>query len=427
MTENNLTMDERLRRPSASNIERLVYCPASFKRSLEYGIKEEKSFAAEKGTKIHDALSGKLSMELLSEQERRIALKIGDMVNTLTQKLFISNDFNSDRFIVIREERIWYSKTWIFNDDIPTQLFSAKPDLAIYDNDSNDLLIVEYKTGASYVERPYYNYQLRAQAAAITQYLTENFAKKINLVYLAVAQPEASNSPILATANTETVRKWAYDIECAIEEAESPNPYVMPGKVCGFCQAFNTCPEASAFAVLALPRSQRPHIDLSDISPKIWVEQYLMEWNNMPVNVKIDKITLLDVASKMYEGVKNYIREELKRNPAAYGNVIKLAPGSAKRVIKPQDVFKLADQLGLNQDEILSAFNVIIGELELAYSRKQQELNNEPVTKTSSSKYKTKFNEIVLPYTTIVESEPRLVMNLYSKNKSLTVETKPIS
>jgi len=415
---------ERQRRPSASNIERLMYCPASFKRSLEYAVKEPPSYASERGTLIHNVLAGKETTDVLSKYDLQIVHKIKNALDSIFNEVFKEGVHREDLLYFI-EERFWYRKQWIDNDKVPQYMFSAKPDFALYDATRRCLVVIEFKTGVSPVTRPYFNWQLRAQACAIVEHLlTDRHA--INNIHIGIIQPEIDVKPSLVIVNLEAIYEWSYLIELAIEEAESENPYALPGKVCTYCNAFNTCPEASAYAVLAIPQSQRPTVNLANVSPEQWIKQSIIEWNSLPIGAKIDRLRLLDIASKMYEGLKSYIKQELKNNPNVYGEIIKLSPGYPKRNINIKDVINISTELGITEQEILSIADISLNKLELLYCNKQQELNGEPVTKTVAKRYKPVFDNIVSPYIKTVDTEPRLVMSLFDKNKSVQFETKQI-
>lgn len=300
--------DERAGLPSASSIERMSLCPASYQMSkVVRDIEEDESWTTS-GTRIHDKLEGKKVDLTRDENDVYKACVAGR--NQILDKLFPFG-WQGD----VKETRLW------MKDGAGKAIFSGKVDHIAEGN--NHIAVIDYKTGRIPVTPPQQNLQLQSYAMLIAE---EN--PSVEKASVVVIQPVAGGVThhTFTRGELRIVKSKILDI---LSEANGPNPQIIPGrKQCQYCPAKGQCKESVAIAT-----------SFNGISSVSYTPDEAGEI--------LERIAL---SRKAADKIEAYFKAELADNPKAVTGW-RLATGSQRRTItNPERVLEFLKSVNLVED-----------------------------------------------------------------------------
>ena len=231
--------DPRKGLPSASAFPRYALCPGSF--MLERGQPEEQSEDAAFGSRVHEALAGKLQFVDLSVEELEMFHTCANLArDTVLQVL------SGDPEKTLREVRLWLP------DDDLAPLCSGQFDL--YARRQNKVLILDYKTGRDEVIAEE-SWQLRTLAALATENCMVGDDDELTV---GIVQPwTRPQVRLVVYSPQDRIDALAAVRALAVRVQRSGEPRVPSDAACKYCRAKPICPDAQAVIVyqanLALP------------------------------------------------------------------------------------------------------------------------------------------------------------------------------
>ena len=210
----------------ASNLPRVAACPGAHVACL--GIREQRSEAADAGTKMHRACETG-DAEALDARETK-----------LVERALAAENALKDRFVgdaatgIFREQQIYYNRLRL----------SGKIDKAYVTPKVG--LIVDYKFGTWAVDDADTNLQLRAYGVLFAG--SRLCPDSVERIYMAIIQPTVTDEPVVVEYTREDLRKAYAEIDRYVTLAMSDNPPRRPSEHCKFCPAAGTarCPESAA-------------------------------------------------------------------------------------------------------------------------------------------------------------------------------------
>jgi CRISPR/Cas system-associated exonuclease Cas4 (RecB family) len=208
-------------------MHRYATCPGSWLAEQSAGPDISDKTDANHGTRIHNALAGKLDPSTLTVEEYDTWERCKAQAEILTAE-YITPDANGD---TIKEERLWSVG----------EAFSGEPDLVVIG--SRRALVIDYKTLLGDVAHAVGNLQLRTLAVLVWE------KHDVDEVVVSIIQPLAG-APTVAVYTSADLEQAAAEIYGIVEQIRRPgNPRVPSGAACKYCRARTTCPEALAVAV----------------------------------------------------------------------------------------------------------------------------------------------------------------------------------
>ncbi len=272
--------DEREGKPSASSMDTDMRCLGRRNLIKELGIvKKESGEAADKGTRIHSALEGKIEWESLSEPERIT----GSIIEY--QEGQVIENYGYEGSEVISEQRYWLA------DEKFTPVFSGKPD-RIHLNGTKALNI-NYKTGFSFIVPIERNWQVRSECVLIAEHLhpTEILAVLIHPHHPETFRQEATFNIGHLTTYRETILR-------AVEAMAQPDAPRTPNPVsCMYCPAKTFCKEH-----------------------KYWVDSVMKDKNTpdqRSPEQRGERLNEIKYAAKSFKDEEEIMKAMLKADPTA--------------------------------------------------------------------------------------------------------------
>jgi len=215
---------------SASSMGRYAACPASFLRSR--WMPDETSEAAERGTRIHDALADGDTTKLWHDEEMAKD-QCDRIVETITREHILSCLIDENEVgEVSRETRV--------QSFLGPHRFSGQWDLVTCWKESEVLLVADYKTGPRGAESADENLQLASLA-----FLAEQKFKlpKTAIVFVAIVSPLKSPQYTIAKYTVEQLDAVYDELSLVAEASHNPYAEAKAGDHCRYCPARNACPE----------------------------------------------------------------------------------------------------------------------------------------------------------------------------------------
>lgn len=213
--------DEREGLPSCSGFDAEFRCLG--RRKICEGMPDEKSAAAKRGENIHAVLEGKKSIDELCESDRITAGLCMHHEAELVER------WGYEGARVIREERLF------FHDKNMEPVASGKLD-CIHLQDGR-ALIIDYKTGFSHTVPIGINWQIRGQAALVSEHYGVSV---VDAVLIHPHHPESQYETI--SFKSDFLKKVSIDIFGFLEAQK--NGTRTPNNIsCQYCPAKNVCPE----------------------------------------------------------------------------------------------------------------------------------------------------------------------------------------
>jgi hypothetical protein len=226
-------LDERRGAPSASGMDRLHNCPASFEMERHAPPEEHREDAAS-GTRIHAVLAGLAAPDTLSaaeiETHDMCAAQAEQVINEWAQP----SDEEPDIFY---EQRIGITQLGGAVNVTPTSKasfrFTGQADMIIIDGDC--ALVIDYKTGRGDTPVAQDNPQLAALAVLVF------LRYKVTSVRVAIVQPWAGK-PTVADYSEGALHLAHSWLITAINAAETATPDdARAGDHCKWCKAKANC------------------------------------------------------------------------------------------------------------------------------------------------------------------------------------------
>ena len=278
--------DVRKGLPSASGLQRLIYCPGSW--LAEQACPEgEPSEAAAMGTRLHQ------HMELGTLPEDAVEAEAVAWCREMEQQLAQEYVADWHGMAVFREKRLWDA----------CQRFSAQEDVVFVG--CGKALVLEYKFGRGDVVEAKMNAQLYGQALTVF----DNFAD-VEEVYAGILQPFVSRQKpqLVRFKKDETVvlRGWLYG---KLDAAMQPGAELCPGETqCRYCRAAASCP------ALGLQVQKAAGLELT-------------RWEQWSLEDRRRAYDAARLAKKYVDAIERKVRADLEAGVELPG--LELAPGKA--------------------------------------------------------------------------------------------------
>ena len=225
------TPDQRRGVPSASGMDRVVNCPASWHME-QFAPQEQENPDATSGTRIHDALAGFLDIDSLTGAEQETF----SMCHEQAQSVIAEWGTETGRSV---ELRLGLTAFGMVLEVTPQQtadfVFTGQADLIITD-DQGRALIVDYKTGRGDYADAVDNTQLASLAVLVAGYTS------CDQVRVAIIQPWAGKPTICDYSPDAlfTAKSW---LQNALSDCESASVEdARAGDWCKWCKAKVSCP-----------------------------------------------------------------------------------------------------------------------------------------------------------------------------------------
>ncbi|MBR4310730.1 MAG: DUF2800 domain-containing protein [Akkermansia sp.] len=276
--------DVRKGLPSASGLQRLIYCPGSW--LAEQACPElEESEAAAMGTRLHKHMEEGTLPEDADEREAVEWCRLMEEA--------VAKDILGKHEELFREKRLW--------DDC--QRFSGQADKALHDGCA--ALVVDYKFGRIPVEEADRNAQLYALAVL----LFDNYSS-IEVVYGCILQPYVSRQrPAIVRFGREDLvglRRYIYG---RLDAALVPGAKLCPGEAqCRYCRAAASCP------ALGLQVQKAAGLELT-------------RWEQWSVEDRRKAWDAAKLAKRYADAIERKVRADLEAGVELPG--LELAPGKA--------------------------------------------------------------------------------------------------
>lgn len=358
--------DPRMGATSASSAEADSLCPGRFQ--AQRGLPEIKSEDAASGTRIHEALAGKVIQLSPDEQE------IKERCEEIEQKL-VAQVFGAEKpKKVFVEQRFWCKIPVPQGEALLHSGQADKVHRAI-----NKALVVDYKTGSGdQIESPK-NMQLRDLAVLVSGGLV------VNEIYTAIVQPMATMNPELCVYNQGDLDIAKAQMFNRVRASRAPNAKRIPGpKQCRWCRATSTCPEHNAWAGSLVPVSK----SILDVAISEWTPQQCAVFCAGRAAAR----RWLDDAE-----------EAIKARLAASSDAVpgwKLKEGKRRRAVNdPTQLFQRFVSAGGKQDDFIKSVKIGIDDLKLQLRE---------ATKLKGVALNNKLNELLEGVIEIKQDEPSL-------------------
>ena len=227
---NAATFDERHGVPSASAMERLVNCPPSHKLAqlLPPEREEEVGKDAQRGTRIHLALSGDLPEAELNAADAETF----DMCQRQAKALAVEWGLPED-FVAVRERRLGLTVLGRVieahrKNRTATFVFTGQADLILIEGQR--ALVIDYKTGRGDYAEAVDNAQLASLAALVSLW------QPVQAVRVAIVQPWVG-PPTVADYDADALRKsWDW-LHASLHAADMATPADRKaGPWCKWCR-----------------------------------------------------------------------------------------------------------------------------------------------------------------------------------------------
>jgi len=230
--------DDRMGLPSASGIERIMLCPASFIMEKEaqrwQAAGDEVSVDAEEGTMLHAAMSGEVDESTLND-EQLTTIRRGESILADAIEIVRSSEGAESYDDVPQLGRLWA------HDGKGFKVFSGELDwcCAMEGKGGRVALIADWKFGRGDVSEAACNYQLAAYAC-----LLQELSLCTSTYYVAIIRPRASkeNELTLSKYTNEDVTKLKKVLIDSCKKAANGCGDTNPGvKQCKYCKAKSIC------------------------------------------------------------------------------------------------------------------------------------------------------------------------------------------
>lgn len=226
--------DERRGVPSASGMERLINCPASF--DMERECAETTSEDAASGTRIHAVLALLATVDTLNAAECETCEMCEEQAQRVCQEWAETSSFIApDK--TVREERLGMTalgNVLVVTPESPSDfVFTGQADLVLVKD--GQALVIDYKTGRGTTPIAVDNPQLAALAVLVSKRYT------VSSVRVAIVQPWAGKPTVADYTTNALVLAESWLQNSLLQAATSTPEDARPGAWCKYCKAKAGC------------------------------------------------------------------------------------------------------------------------------------------------------------------------------------------
>ena len=305
-----------------------------------YHGREGTSAAAEKGTRIHEALEIADTSNLESEEEISIFQQIVE-----EEEEFLKNwgDQTADFREVQLDVELEGTATWGTCDRLT--IFGDKTGV-----------LADYKTGISAIDPPEKNWQAQAYTVGAFQ----GYPKLEEIVF--VFYVPVRNETLFHTFARADVPALVAKLDDAIRKGEAIRPKwdsgapdladLTPNVNCRFCRHEDACPALGGLVVSVAKKinPQLPDVDLDSTEDPEVVEQ-------------------LWVIAKMVSNWADALKKravDMAKNGTEFPSLRLKSMGATKRIQDNMGLVEIAQTFGIDKDELLGLANIPLGKLSKA-------------------------------------------------------------
>ena len=332
---------------SHSDRDHAEFSPSSLKYvagCAGYHGREETNAAAEKGTRIHEALEIEDTSNLESEEEISIYQQIVE-----EEEAFLANYAQKGRGQVEDHKEIQLTV-----ELEGTSTWGTCDRLTIFGD--NTAIQADYKTGVSMIDPPEKNWQ--AQAYTVGSFQKFPKLKEITFVFYIPVR----NETLFHTFAREDVPVLVRKLSDAIKRGEAVRPKwdngtpelpdLTPTVNCRFCRHENACPALGGLVVSVAKKisPQLPDVDIDSIEDPEVVEQLWM---------------IAKMVSNWADSLKKRA-VNMAKDGAEFPSLRLKNMGAAKRVQDNMGLVEIAQNFGIGKDEMLGLANIPLGKLSKA-------------------------------------------------------------
>jgi CRISPR/Cas system-associated exonuclease Cas4 (RecB family) len=322
--------------------------PSSLKyvaKCAGYHGKEGTSAAAEKGTRIHEALEVRDPSALHDEEEVGM---YEDIIREEDQ--LIATVLGDKTYITYREIRL----TVELDCDTPT---FGTCDLFL--NAGEEALMIDYKTGVSKIDPPDENWQAKAYALAAFQKFPD--VSRIVFAFIAPLREE----DLVGTFHREDVPSLHKEISDVIKRAEKTRPLweknngadididtLAPSVNCRFCRHESNCP---ALGAVCIDVAKRYRPDLLPDGP--------IASHDIDDPEALEKLFVVaKICEEWASGIKNKTTK-LALEGQEFETLKLRSMGSLKKTVEKNYLAQLAVRHGLDLTEVIEAADLTLNQL----------------------------------------------------------------
>lgn len=309
---------------SPSSLKYVANCPA-------YKGRDGTSAAAEKGTRIHEALEVRDPSALHDEEEVAIYEQIVEM-----EAAFMAN------FAAVEEE---HNEIQVDVDLGETETFGTCDRFLVLEGGA-DAVMADYKTGISLIDPPENNWQAMAYVVGAFQRF-ENIQNITFVFYI----PLHHDSPFHTFTRSElpALQKKLMDVITAAERIrpkwENGAPELEecnPTQYCRFCTYEDRCPALGGL-VLDVVQQVEPTTDVA------------LDINNLDDPANLSKLyNIARTVENWAARIKQRTVQAAKEGVPLDGLRLK-SMGKTRRVNDNQQLYNIADSFGVTSEELLAA------------------------------------------------------------------------
>ena len=300
--------------------------------------------AAEKGTRIHEALEVGDTSNLESEEEISIYQQIVE-----EEEAFLMNYAQKGRSQIAD-----YKEIQLTVELDGTSTWGTCDRLTIFDDQT--AVKADYKSGISMIDPPESNWQAQAYTVGAFQKFPE--LKEITFVFYIPVR----NETLFHTFAREDVPALSAKLSTAIRKGEAIRPKwdggapdltdLTPTVNCRFCRHEDACPALGGLVVSVAKKinPQLPDVDIDSIEDPEVVEQ-------------------LWLIAKMVSNWADSLKKraiELAKDGTEFPSLRLKNMGATKRVQDNMGVVEIAERFGLGKEEMLGLANIPLGKLSTA-------------------------------------------------------------
>lgn len=297
--------------------------------------------AAEKGTRIHEALEVENTSNLQSEEEISIYEQIME-----EEKAFLANYAQSGR--LLQED---FKEIQLTVELEGTETWGTCDRLTVFDD--NTAVQADYKTGISMIDPPEKNWQAQAYTVGSFQKFPE--LKEITFVFYVPVR----NETLFHTFTRDDIPALVRKLSETIKKAEKVRPKwnggtpelsdLTPTVNCRFCRHEDACPALGGLVVSVAKKinTELPDVDIDETDDPEVVEQ-------------------LWVIAKMVSNWADRLKKRavnMAKNGIEFPTLRLRNMGATKKVENNMGLVELAEQFGLDKDEVLETANLPLAKL----------------------------------------------------------------
>ena len=352
---------------SASNAQADALCPG--RHIAQKGISDQTSEDALFGTKVHEALAGRIDLNVLTDEQRDVYESCVKIEERLIMQTF--PDVNPALARPVREKRLWIK----WSNELQ---HSGQLDYLCMKGDS--ALIVEYKALPGEVPSSPKNAQLRDQAVLVMA--NRPTTKQ---VYVAVCQPLVTHSPEICLYKEDDLKLAERQLFFRVTASHNPESPRVAGEIqCKYCRAKTKCPQYQIWAGAVIPQPD----GILGVPMESWTpDQCAAVASN------------LSRAQKWLEQAKEHLKARLRLNPEAIPGW-KLGDGQKRsEVSDPQQLLDRFIRAGGSLNQFMECVGIGKGEFKRVFKE---------ATKLKGKSLDKRLDEVYSGLVTETTTEPSL-------------------